>query len=86
PRLGATWTYSDEDSVLANFAIYNPEASSLSRAASWDRNTRAEIELLLDEAGNILSSSPRNGSSGKIFQDDMKPRRINEFTIGTTKY
>ncbi|MEI8605965.1 TonB-dependent receptor [Pseudoalteromonas sp. B160] len=86
PRLGATWTYSDEDSVFANFAIYNPEASSLSRAASWDRNTRAEIELLLDEAGNILSSSPRNGSSGKVFQDDMKPRRINEFTIGTTKY
>jgi len=86
PRLGATWTYSGEDSIFANFAIYNPEASSLSRAASWDRNTRAEIELLLDESGNILSASPRRGSSGKAFQEDMKPRRINEFTLGTTKY
>ncbi|MBC7008920.1 MULTISPECIES: carboxypeptidase regulatory-like domain-containing protein [unclassified Pseudoalteromonas] len=86
PRLGATWTYSGEDSVFANFAIYNPEASSLARAASWDRNTRAEIELLLDESGNILSASPRRGSSGKAFQEGMKPRRINEFTLGTTKY
>ncbi|WP_304635700.1 TonB-dependent receptor [Pseudoalteromonas sp.] len=86
PRLGATWTYSDEDSVFANFAIYNPEASSLARAASWDRNTRSEIELLLDESGNILSASPRRGSSGKAFQEGMKPRRINEFTLGTTKY
>ena len=86
PRLGATWTYSEEDSVFANFAIYNPEASSLARAASWDRNTRSEIELLLDDSGNILSASPRRGSSGKAFQEGMKPRRINEFTLGTTKY
>jgi len=86
PRLGATWNYAEQDSVFANFAIYNPEASSLARAASWDRNTRSEIELLLDDSGNILSASPRRGSSGKAFQEGMKPRRINEFTLGTTKY
>lgn len=86
PRIGATWTYSGEDSVFANFAIYNPEASSLARAASWDRNTATTLEVEFDEAGNVLYSEPRQGSSGKAFQDDMKPRRINEFTIGTTKY
>ncbi|WP_404340880.1 carboxypeptidase regulatory-like domain-containing protein [Pseudoalteromonas mariniglutinosa] len=86
PRLGATWTYSDEDSVFANFAMYNPQASSLARAASWDRNTRAEIEVEFDEAGNVIYAEPRDGSSGKVFADGMKPRRITEFTLGTTKY
>ncbi|MCQ8877448.1 carboxypeptidase regulatory-like domain-containing protein [Pseudoalteromonas shioyasakiensis] len=86
PRLGATWTYSEEDSVFANFSIYNPEASSLARAASWDRNTRAEIEVEFDAAGNAFYAEPRQGSSGKVFADDLTPRRITEFTLGTTKY
>ncbi|CAM3808991.1 MULTISPECIES: carboxypeptidase regulatory-like domain-containing protein [Pseudoalteromonas] len=86
PRLGATWTYSEEDSIFANFSMYNPEASSLSRAASWDRNTRAEIEVEFDAAGNVIYAEPRQGSSGKIFADDLTPRRITEFTLGTTKY
>jgi len=86
PRLGATWTYSEEDSVFANFSMYNPEASSLARAASWDRNTRAEVEVEFDSAGNVIYAEPRQGSSGKVFADDMKPRRVTEFTIGTTKY
>lgn len=86
PRLGATWTYSEEDSIFANFSMYNPEASSLSRAASWDRNTRAEIEVEFDAAGNVIYAEPRQGSSGKVFADDLTPRRITEFTLGTTKY
>ena len=86
PRIGATWRYADEDSVFANFAIYNPEASSLARAASWDRNTATTLEVEFDEVGNVIYSQPRQGSSGKAFQEDMKPRRINEITVGTTKY
>lgn len=86
PRLGATWTYSEEDSIFANFSMYNPEASSLSRAASWDRNTRAEIEVEFDAEGNVIYAEPRQGSSGKVFADDLTPRRITEFTLGTTKY
>jgi hypothetical protein len=86
PRLGVNWNYADQDSVFANFSMYNPEASSLARAASWDRNTRAEIEVEFDEAGNVIYAEPRQGSSGKVFADDLTPRQIKELTLGTTKY
>ena len=86
PRLGVNWNYADQDSVFANFSMYNPEASSLARAASWDRNTRAEIEVEFDEAGKVIYAEPRQGSSGKVFADDLTPRQIKEFTLGTTKY
>jgi hypothetical protein len=86
PRLGVNWNYAEQDSVFANFSMYNPEASSLARAASWDRNTRAEIEVEFDEAGNVIYAEPRQGSSGKVFADNLKPRQIKEFTLGTTKY
>lgn len=85
PRLGITWTYNDADTVFANFARYHPEANSLARAASWDRNTRASLRVLFDEAGRIISSQPHPGSSGKVFQDGLKPRRIDEWTLGTTR-
>ena len=85
PRLGITWAYNDADTVFANFARYHPEASSLARAASWDRNARASLRVLFDEAGRIISSEPHPGSSGKVFQDGLKPRRIDELTIGTTR-
>ena len=85
PRLGITWTYNDADTVFANFARYHPEANSLARAASWDRNTRASLRVLFDEAGQIISSETHPGSSGKVFQDELKPRRIDEWTLGTTR-
>lgn len=85
PRLGITWKYDGENTVFANYASYNPEASSLARAASWDRNTAAEMRSFFDENGNYLGSIAASGSSGKMFADNMKPHRIDEFTIGTTK-
>ncbi len=85
PRLGVTWTYEDQGTVFANYASYNPQASSLARAASWDRNSRASIEVNFDENGNYLSSNNAGGSSGKFFQENMRPRRIDEVTFGTTK-
>ncbi len=85
PRLGVTWNYTPEDTVFANYAKYHPEASSLARAASWARNTRKTVNVFFDEQGDYIGNEPASGSSGKFFQDGIKPRQINEFTIGTTK-
>ncbi|WP_237066492.1 carboxypeptidase regulatory-like domain-containing protein [Microbulbifer guangxiensis] len=85
PRLGVSWAYNGQDTVFANFAQYNPAASSLARAASWDRNSRATLDVYWDQNGNFISSEPREGSSGKLFADDLDPRRVDELTLGTTK-
>lgn len=85
PRLGVTWQYEPDATVFANYASYNPEASSLARAASWARNTRKSLKVFFDENGDYLGFDPASGSSGKFFQEGIKPRRIDEFTLGTTK-
>lgn len=85
PRLGIDWKYDGKNSVFANYASYNPEASSLARAASWDRNTQQSLKVYFDENGNYLDSGAASGSSGKLFADNMKPHRIDEITLGTTK-
>jgi hypothetical protein len=85
PRLGVNWKYDGQNSVFANYATYNPEASSLARAASWDRNTQRTRYLQFDEAGDYLGLSGRGASSGKFFAEDMTPRSIKEFTVGSTQ-
>lgn len=85
PRLGLLWRYNQADTLFMNFAQYNPEASSLARAASWDRNLRALLNMRFDQNGNLLEVTPRAGSSGKLFADGLKPRRIDEFTFGSSK-
>ena len=44
PRLGATWSWNGRDKAYASYARYNPAASSLPRAASWDRNLQRQID------------------------------------------
>ena len=85
PRLGGTWNLGGDNTVFANFARYNPEANSLARAASWDRNTRARLRVLFDETGRIIEHEPHPGSSGKVFQDGLTPRRVDEWTVGATR-
>jgi len=86
PRLGVTWRYDGNDTVFANFASYNPEASSLARAASWDRSLFSRlVDVRFDSNGNFIESAYRGSSSGKFFADGLKPRRIDEITLGTTK-
>ncbi|PCI59841.1 MAG: TonB-dependent receptor [Gammaproteobacteria bacterium] len=85
PRLGVSWQYKEDSTVFANFASYNPEATSLARAASWARNTRRTLNVYFDQTGNYIGNTEARGSSGKFFQKGIKPRRIDEFTIGTTK-
>ncbi|OKY25196.1 TonB-dependent receptor [Thalassotalea sp. PP2-459] len=85
PRLGVTWNYAEDATVFANYASYNPEASSLARAASWARNSQKSIDVLFDENGDYITDQPASGSSGKFFQEGIKPKRIDEITIGATK-
>jgi len=85
PRLGAAWAYDDTSSVYVNYAKYNPAASSLARAASWDRNLAADINALFDADGDFIEVSPVASSSGKAFAEGLKPRSVDEFLIGWTR-
>ena len=86
PRLGATWAYNGQDTVYASYAAYNPAASSLPRAAAWDRNyTIRTINAYFDKDGNLIGSSPLRASSGKFFVPNMTPRRVQEYLVGTSQ-
>ena len=85
PRLGTTWAYNGQDTVYASWAMYNPAATSLPRAASWDRNLRNTINLDFDQTGTLIGVDPVKSSSGKLFVPDMKPRTVNEYLIGTAQ-
>jgi len=82
PRIGVTWDFSDDANMYVNWARYNPAASSLARAASWDRNLRRSIRARFDANGTFIDVDPVRSSSGKIFQDGIDPRQINEFLVG----
>ena len=85
PRFGINWDYSDSGALYANFARYTPSASSLARAASWDRNISRELFVRYDANGNFIEARPVRGSSGKFFQDNLKPRQIKEYLVGWNK-
>jgi hypothetical protein len=86
PRVGVTWAYNGRDTVYGSFARYNPAASSLPRAASWDRNlTGTFIDAHFDANGVLFATQAVGSSSGKLFVEDMTPRRIDEFLIGTAR-
>ncbi|HET8645405.1 MAG TPA: carboxypeptidase regulatory-like domain-containing protein, partial [Vicinamibacteria bacterium] len=85
PRAGATWSYNGKDTVYASYAKYNPAASSLPRAASWDRNVAVTINAYFDQNGVLFATDPVASSSGKLFVEDMTPRRVDEFLVGTAK-
>lgn len=85
PRLGINWFANDRTTVFANYARYNPSASSLARAASWARNNlNGVIRTYWDENGNNIYYEQRASSSGKFFQEGIDPRYIDEFLLGTT--
>jgi hypothetical protein len=85
PRLGATWAYNPDGTVYASIARYYPAASSLPRAASWDRNLRSERQAFFDANGNLLGSQALAASSGKFFDDDLDPRAVDEYMIGSSR-
>jgi hypothetical protein len=86
PRLGATWAYNGNDTLYGAFARYNPAASSLPRAASWDRNLfNQAVDAHFDADGRLFASVPVGSSSGKLFVDGLRPRRTDEYLIGTAR-
>ena len=85
PRLGVTYAYNGSDNVYASYARYNPAASSLPRAASWARNLATNINAYFDANGALIGVDPVAGSAGKLFQEGMTPRTVNEYLIGTSQ-
>jgi hypothetical protein len=85
PRLGATWAYNGKDTIYASYARYHPAASSLPRAAGWDRNVAVTINANFDQTGTLFNVAPNAGSTGKLFADNLTPHRINEFLVGTAR-
>jgi hypothetical protein len=86
PRVGATWAYNGQDTVYGSFAQYNPAASSLPRAASWDRNLVGTfIDAHFDANGVLFAAVPVASSSGKLFVEDLTPRRVDEYLLGTAR-
>jgi hypothetical protein len=85
PRLGVTWAYNGKDTIFASYAKYNPAASSLPRAASWDRNLATTIRAYFDADGVLFATDPVASSSGKLFVEDLTPRGVDEFLLGTAR-
>jgi hypothetical protein len=85
PRVGATWAYNGNDTVFVSYARYNPAASSLPRAASWDRNLATTIQAQFDANGVLFATTPVASSSGKLFVKDLTPRTVNEVLLGTAR-
>ena len=85
PRLSTTWAYNGKDTAFASYARYNPAASSLPRAASWDRNLAATQNADFDANGNLFAVETVAASTGKLFVPDLTPRRYDEWLVGTAK-
>ena len=86
PRLGATWAYNGRDTIYGSYARYNPAASSLPRAASWDRNlTGAFIDAHFDANGVLFGTAPVGSSSGKLFVAGPDAAHASTSTVGTAR-
>ena len=86
PRVGANWAYNGRDTLYASYARYNPPANSLPRAASWDRSTaNAFVDAHFDAQGALITTVPVLSSTGKLFSDDLTPRSVDEFLLGTAR-
>jgi hypothetical protein len=83
PRLGVTYAYNGTDTVYASYGRYSPAANSDARAASWDRNLVAQLNVYFDQTGALIGVQPNASSSGKWFQEGLKHPHVDEITIGT---
>ena len=82
PRVSATWAFNGRDTVYGSYARYHPAASSLPRAASWDRNLAVTLNFDFDAQGRLFAVQPVRSSSGKLFVEDLDPRQVDEVLAG----
>ena len=85
PRLSATYAYDGKNTAFVSYAKFNPMASSLPRAASWDRNLATTVQSYFDANGNLFANDPLAASSGKLFVPDMTPPTHHEWIVGTAR-
>ena len=67
PRLGATWAYNEKDTIFGSFAKYNQAASSLPRAASWDRQLQGSINAYFDATPGAKAGMIRFVEPAPVF-------------------
>ena len=86
PRVGVTWAYNGKDTVYASYARYNP-AAQLAAARRVLGPQPGDHHQRATSTRTACSSAPTTvaSSSGKLFVDDLTPRTINEFLLGTAK-
>jgi hypothetical protein len=85
PRLSVVRSFNGSDTVYASFARYNPAASSLPRAAAWDRNLISTfIDADFNASGVLIAAVTRGSSTGKLFAPDLTPRTTDEYLLGTS--
>jgi hypothetical protein len=65
--------------------MYNQAASSLPRAASWDRGLQNQVNAYFDATGKLIGVDPVGASAGKLFQKGIKPPQTREYMIGTSR-
>jgi Carboxypeptidase regulatory-like domain len=85
PRASGTWAYDGKNTAFVSYAKFNPMASSLPRAASWDRNLATTVQSYFDANGNLFANDPLASSSGKLFVSDMTPPTHHEWIVGTAR-
>jgi hypothetical protein len=85
PRVGLTWAYDGTNTLWMSYSKSNPAASSLPRAASWDRNLQATVTADFDRNGSLIAIEGLPSSSGKLFVPNMDPPRQREFMAGTSQ-
>ena len=82
PRLGLTWTYHDGDTVFANFARYG-ELARAGGVVGPEHAGESGCPVRRNRAHHLPRTAP--GFVRKVFAPGLTPRRINEWTFGTTR-
>jgi hypothetical protein len=85
PRLGATWAYNGA-TRSTQLRDVQPGGQLRCRAPRHGTATSATtINAHFDANGVLFGTTPVASSSGKLFVDDLTPRHVDEFLLGTAQ-